>query len=212
MAVSQSKVEIYPGTVHLRRYLSLKDQQILTAKCAEIGQHNAGFYVPVVRGGAYMKIQMVCLGLHWNARTYGYESVRSDYDNLPVQELPEELKQIARHAAAEATMTIEPDLCILNYYTESGRLGLHQDKEEKTETLEAGIPVVSISLGDTAVFMMGGHARKEPIKRFLLESGDALVFGGPSRLRFHGVARVLTGTSPKGLGMTGRYNLTFRQY
>ena len=212
MSVSPSKVEIYPGALHLRQFLSLEEQRYLVARCAEIGSRPAGFYKPIVRGSAYMKIEMVCLGLHWNARTYAYELTRSDYDDLPVQELPEDLKRVARRAASEAKMEIEPEICILNFYTESGRLGLHQDKEEKPETIEAGIPVVSISLGDAAVFMMGGTKRKEQLKRIVLESGDGVVFGGPSRLRFHGISRVLSGTAPKGLEVMGRYNLTFRQY
>lgn len=159
-----------------------------------------------------MSVKMVCLGRHWNARTYAYESSRSDYDGLLVQELPEDLKDFARRAAAEAGMTIEPDICLINCYPEAGRLGLHQDKDERPESIEAGIPVVSISLGDSARFRIGGTRRKDPVTTIILESGDALVMGGASRLRYHGVSGIIAGTSPEWLGIRGRFNLNFRQY
>jgi alkylated DNA repair protein (DNA oxidative demethylase) len=91
-------------------------------------------------------------------------------------------------------------------------MGLHQDKDESPGSIAAGLPVVSISLGDTARFQFGGFKRKEPVETLPLESGDAFVFGGPSRLRYHGVTRVLPGTAPAGLGIEGRFNLTFREF
>ena len=205
-------MEIYPGTILLRGYLSSDAQQELAERSLEIGAQAAGFYKPLVRGGAYMSIRMVCLGRHWNAKTYKYEATRSDYDGLPVQELPEDLKDLARRAAREAGMAIEPDICLINCYPVDGRLGLHQDKDERAETIEAGIPVVSFSLGDTAKYLIGGLRRKDLLKRVLLESGDVVVMGGPSRLRHHGVSGILAGTAPQGLGIQGRFNLTFRQY
>lgn len=205
-------MEIYPGTTLLRGYLSSNAQKELAKRCVEIGAQPAGFYKPLVRGGAYMSIKMVCLGRHWNAKTYKYEATRSDYDGLPAQELPEDLKDLARVAAREAGMAIEPDICLINCYPEGGRLGLHQDKDERAETIEAGIPVVSFSLGDTAKYLIGGLRRKDPLKRVLLQSGDAVVMGGPSRLRYHGVSGILAGTGPLELGIQGRLNLTFRQY
>ena len=205
-------MEIYPGTIHLPAFLTIEEQKFLVQRCTEIGSQPAGFYTPAVKTGAYMSIKMVCLGRHWNAKTYEYEENRSDYDGRPVQKLPDDLKGLARRAAAEAGMTIEPDICLINRYPEGGRLGLHQDKDERPETIEAGVPVVSISLGDTAVFMIGGLRRKDPVSSVLLQSGDAIVFGGPSRLRFHGVSRLVEGTAPTALGIHGRFNLTFRQY
>ena len=90
-------------------------------------------------------------------------------------------------------MTLDADLCILNYYDADGRMGLHQDKDESPQSLAAGVPVVSISLGDTARFLFGGLRRRDPVEPLLLESGDAFVFGGPARLRYHGVSRILPG-------------------
>jgi len=120
---------------------------------------------------------------------------------------------IARVDIAQgAAMPFAPDLCILNYYDAGGRMGLHQDKDESERSLAAGLPVVSISIGDTARFLFGGVRRKDPVESRLLESGDAFVFGGLSRLRYHGVSRIVPGTAPAELGLTGRFNLTFRQY
>ena len=73
------------------------------------------------------------------------------------------------------------------------------------------IPIVSVSLGDAARFVFGGLSRRDPTHPLILRSGDVLVMGGPSRLRFHGVTRILTGTAPEGTG-PGRFNLTFRQW
>ena len=96
-------MEIYPGTIHLSAYLTIEEQKSLMRRCVAIGSQPAGFYTPAVRGGAYMSIKMVCLGRHWNAKTYKYEAIRSDHDGLPVQELPDDLKELARSAAAEAS-------------------------------------------------------------------------------------------------------------
>ena len=85
-------------------------------------------------------------------------------------------------------MSLEPDICILNLYDGEGRMGLHQDKDEGARSLEAGVPVVSVSIGDTARFLFGGTRRRDPIATLMLESGDAFVFGGDARLRYHGVS------------------------
>ena len=114
--------------------------------------------------------------------------------------------------AGTQVVGIDADLCILNYYAAAGRMGLHQDKDEGAASLAAGIPVVSVSLGDTARFLFGGTKRRDPVEAIPLESGDAFVFGGPARLRYHGVSRIIPGTAPPELGIEGRFNLTFRQY
>jgi alkylated DNA repair protein (DNA oxidative demethylase) len=91
-------------------------------------------------------------------------------------------------------------------------MGLHQDKDESERSIAAGVPVVSVSLGDTARFLFGGLKRRDAVEARMLESGDAFVFGGPARLRYHGVSRIIPGTAPPELALVGRYNLTFRQY
>ena len=205
-------MEIYPGTFHLPEFLTIDEQFALLRRCIEIGNQPAGFYTPVVRGGRSMSIRMVCLGKHWNAKTYSYEAFRSDYDGLPVQELPEALKDLARRVASAAGMTIDPDICLINLYPPTGRLGLHQDKDESPKTINAGVPVVSISVGDSAKFLIGGLKRKDLLKRILLKSGDAIAMGGPSRLRYHGISGLLEETAPRELCFKGRLNLTFRQF
>jgi DNA alkylation damage repair protein AlkB len=198
--------------VHLPRYLALNDQVTVASQCLALGAQPAGFYTPIVRGGHPMSVRMLCLGRHWNARTYTYEDRRSDIDGRPVPPLPDDLATIATGVAKEAGFTIAPDLCIVNWYTESSRMGLHQDKDETPESLTEGLPVVSLSIGDTALFLFGGLRRRDPIEKIPLESGDAFVFGGEARLRYHGVSRILPGSAPAGLPFTGRLNLTFRKF
>jgi alkylated DNA repair protein (DNA oxidative demethylase) len=159
-----------------------------------------------------MSVRMLCLGRHWNALTYTYQDRREDIDDRPAPELPPDLAALARQIAGDAGFILAPDVCIVNWYRRDSRMGLHQDKDESPDSLARGLPVVSISLGDTARFLFGGLRRREPPQTILLESGDAFVFGGPSRLRYHGVARILPGSAPPGLGFEGRLNLTFRQF
>ena len=205
-------MEIGPGAFHLERYLNLADQRAIVGQCRALVDGATPAYVPIVRGGGTMHVRMLCLGRHWNGRTYRYETHRTDYDQLPAPPLPDNLAQLARDIAQAAAMPFTPDLCILNYYGRDGRMGLHQDKDESERSLAAGLPVVSLSIGDTARFLFGGVRRKDPVESRLLESGDAFVFGGPSRLRYHGVSRIVAGTAPAELGFAGRFNLTFRQY
>ena len=205
-------VPIADGAVWLKRYLALDEQRALVDQCRAIMDGPAGGYVPTVRGGGKMHVRMVCLGRHWNALTYKYESTRADHDDAPVAPVPERFVALASRAAAEAGFAFAPDLCIMNWYDADGRMGLHQDKDEGRASIDAGLPVVSISLGDTARFLFGGLRRRDPIQSLLLESGDAFVFGGPARLRYHGVSRIVPGTAPADLGIAGRFNLTFRKY
>ena len=169
-------------------------------------------YVPTVRGGGVMHVRMLCLGRHWNGQRYKYEPTRSDFDGLAVPPLPDSFRVLANEIAAAVGMTLDADLCIMNYYDASGRMGVHQDKDESDASLAAGRPVVSISIGDAARFLFGGLRRKDAVEAFRLESGDAFVFGGPARLRHHGVSRIVPGTAPPELAFAGRFNLTFRQF
>ncbi len=201
-----------PGATWLRGYLSLDQQRAIAEKAREIIDGPVGGYVPTVRGGGRMHVRMTSLGRHWNPLTYRYMATRADYDDAPVQPVPEEWVALASAIAAEAGFTATPDIALLNWYGPDGRMGLHQDKDEGAESIAAGHPVVSISIGDTARFLFGGLTRRDPVEALLLESGDAFVFGGPARLRFHGVSRIIPGTAPAALGLSGRFNLTFRVY
>jgi DNA alkylation damage repair protein AlkB len=203
---------VHQGVAWLKRFVTLEEQQMLVARCRELIDGPAGGYVPTVRGGGKMHVRMLCLGRHWNPLTYTYETSRSDYDGAPVAPVPEEFMALAIRTAEVAGFTFRPDTCLINWYGPEGRMGLHQDKDESPASIAAGLPVVSISLGDTARFLFGGLRRREPVETMLLESGDAFVFGGPARLRYHGVSRILPGTAPPALRIEGRFNLTLRQF
>jgi DNA alkylation damage repair protein AlkB len=205
-------MEVAAGAFHLKRYLSLTQQRAIVESCRALIDGAVPGYVPVVRGGGRMHVRMLCLGRHWNGRMYRYEEARSDYDQLPVPPLPAEFRDLARDVAASVEMKLDPDLCILNYYDAEGRMGLHQDKDESPQSLAAGVPVVSVSLGHTARFLFGGLRRRDQVEPMLLESGDVFVFGGAARLRYHGVSRIVPASAPPELGLDGRFNLTFRQY
>jgi alkylated DNA repair protein (DNA oxidative demethylase) len=200
------------GTLHLSRHLTPDSQQSLAAECLALGSATVGFYTPVVRGMHPMSVKMLCLGRHWNAATYRYEAARTDVDGLPVPSLPSSFAELARSIASAAGFTMNPDICIVNWYTAASKMGLHQDKDESPESIARGAPVVSVSLGDTAIFRIGGLKRKDPVETVHLQSGDAFVFGGPSRLRYHGVSRIVPATGPADLGFEGRISLTFREY
>ena len=204
-------MKIADGLMLFQARLDAAAQRELWQICRELAAGPVPMYSPTVRGGKKMSVGMLCLGRHWNGLTYAYEDARSDFDGLPVPPIPPRLSAIARAAAADAGFDMTPDLCIMNYYTVEAKMGVHQDKDERPETIAAGIPIVSVSLGDAARFVIGGLSRRDPTSPIVLRSGDVLVMGGPSRLRYHGVTRILPGTAPEGTG-PGRFNLTFRQW
>jgi DNA alkylation damage repair protein AlkB len=205
-------VRVAPGAVWLRSWLGLDLQQRLLEQCRSFLSGPGGGYTPTVRGGGKMHVQMMCLGRHWNPLTYTYEATRADHDHVPVAAVPQAWVTLASTAALEAGFDFAPDICLINFYEADGRMGVHQDKDESSASLEAGLPVVSMSIGDTARFLFGGRKRREPIEAMMLESGDVFVFGGDARLRYHGVSRIVPATAPAVLGLAGRINLTFRQY
>jgi DNA oxidative demethylase len=211
-AAASSLLHVAPGAFHLPQYLKADEQYEIARQLLDLGRQEAGFYTPVVRGGHPMSVRMLCLGRHWNARLYVYEQFRGDVDGRPVPQLPPMLIELAERAARQTGFSDSPDTCIVNWYSATSRMGLHQDKDESAEALAAGSPVVSFSIGDTARFLFGGLRRRDPVTQFLLKSGDAFVFGGPARLRYHGVTRILPGTAPSGLPFEGRLNLTFRRF
>ena len=204
-------VQIESGAVWLKKWLSIDAQVRIVDRCRALLEGRGG-YTPTVRGGGKMHVQMMCLGRHWNPLTYTYEATRADHDDLPVAPVPDDWVDLASAAASEAGFAFAPDICLINFYQADGRMGLHQDKDESAASVSAGVPVVSLSIGDTARFLFGGLRRREPVETILLESGDAFVFGGAARLRYHGVSRILPGTAPAALRLEGRFNLTFRQY
>ena len=204
-------MQLEPGFHLFQNYLTVEGQRRLWDACRSLAEGPVPMYTPTVRGGRKMSVGMLCLGRHWNGMKYAYEDRRSDFDDLPVPPLPPDLQRLAIDAATRAGFDMHPDLCIMNFYDSESRMGVHQDKDEQPETIDAGVPIVSVSLGDTARFVVGGLTRKDSMRPLMLRSGDMVVMGGPSRLRFHGVTRIQPGTAPAGMG-PGRFNLTFRQY
>jgi len=164
------------------------------------------FYTPCMpRSGKPMSVQMTNLGkLGWVADKTGYRyQARHPETGAPWPAIPPQLLDVWQTLAHYPH---PPEACLVNHYTGKARMGLHQDADE----MNFDAPVVSVSLGDTAVFRVGGSARNDPTRSFRLQSGDVLVMGGPARMNFHGVDRVLPATSTL-LNGGGRLNLTLRR-
>ncbi|CAA0821171.1 2-oxoglutarate-dependent dioxygenase family protein [Striga hermonthica] len=221
-----------PGMIILKGYLLLEDQVKLIKTCRELGRGRGGFYQPGFCGGAILKLKMMCLGKNWDPETNMYGDRRPVDDSKPPP-IPDDLLKLVQGALQECHSHLEsqpkvrkerniipsmsPNICIVNFYTKSGKLGLHQDKDESEESLRKGLPVVSFSLGDSAEFLYGDQRDIDQAEKVLLESGDVLIFGGKSRLIFHGVSQIVPDSAPKALLdetdlRPGRLNLTFREY
>jgi len=156
-----------------------------------------------VRAGV-MSARMVCLGRRWTPSGY----VGRSEDGHSVKPFPDWLGDLARSALVGAGFDgpYEPDIAVITFYDAAARMGMHQDRDERSPA-----PVVSISLGDTGVFRLGNpQTRSRPWIDVPLESGDLFVFGGPSRLAYHGVPQVRPGTGPD-IGLAGRLNITLRE-
>lgn len=162
----------------------------------------------VTRGGFRMSVAMTNGGdLGWYTDRRGYRYVPADPDSgLPWPPLPAVLRELAVLAAARAGYAgFAPDACLVNRYAPGARMSLHQDRNER----DFSQPIVSVSLGLPATFLFGGPARSDRPQRIRLSHGDIVVWGGPSRLRFHGVAPLRAGVHPL-LGAQ-RINLTLRR-
>ena len=203
--------EISPGVVVITSWLAPNEQRSLVDQFRVWALPPAGLRHPRTPRGHLMSVQSVCLGWHW--QPYAYSRTADDTDGAPVKPLPPEVARLARRAVADtfdaATADqFEPDAVIANLYAPGARLGLHQDAEEPSDA-----PVVTISLGDTGLFRIAGVDRRTaPFVDIHLQSGDLLVFGGPSRRIYHGVPKVYDHTAPQDLGLpAGRLSLTIRE-
>jgi alkylated DNA repair protein (DNA oxidative demethylase) len=159
-------------------------------------------------GGFTMSVAMTNCGRYgWVSSQHGYRySDRDPESGAPWPQMPPVMLELASNAAAAAGFErFVPDACLVNRYEPGSRLTLHQDKDER----DFAEPIVSVSLGVPAVFLFGGLKRKDRPQRLALEHGDVLVFGGPSRLRYHGVAPLMAATHP--FAGDSRINLTLRR-
>jgi DNA oxidative demethylase len=204
-------VEVAPGAFWVRGWLDDHAQLGLADAFRQWAEPPAGLRRPRMPNGAPFSTRAVCLGWHWYP--YCYSRTCDDNDGAPVKEFPPLLERLGA-AACTATgfAPVAYDAAIVNLYEPGAKLGLHQDKIEGAEVIRAGSPVVTVSLGDTCVFRFGNTRRpSRPYQDVQLASGDLFVFGGPSRLAYHGVPKVYGGTAPPALGLAGRVSVTLRQ-
>lgn len=191
------------GTADLHKgYLSPQTQQAIVAALSEVVA-KAPFFHPVTPWGKRMRVRMTSCGRYgWFTDRRGYRYVDRHPEGQPWPPIPDCVLAVWENLVGDARW---PDCCLINHYDSKARMGLHQDKDEA----DFSWPVVSVSLGDTGIFRIGGQKRDDPTKSMPLESGDVVVLGGPARLAFHGVDRIRAGSSqvsPWG----GRINLTLR--
>jgi alkylated DNA repair protein (DNA oxidative demethylase) len=192
-------LELRPG------YLDRAAQEALLAAVRDAIRQAPLFTPTMPRSGKPFSVRMTnCGPLGWvsDAGGYRYQPTHPD-TGRPWPSMPD-LALRAWHDLAGYGPP--PEACLINVYAPTARMGLHQDRDEQ----DFSAPVLSLSLGDTCLFRIGGTSRGDPTRSFRLASGDAIVLGGPARLAFHGVDRIMPGTStllPEG----GRINLTLRR-
>jgi DNA oxidative demethylase len=202
----RSQEQLEEGAVLLHGFAAAA-APVLIDEVARIAE-TAAFRHMVTPGGYTMSVAMTnCGSLGWVSDRSGYRYTSIDPDTgAPWRPMPAAFIDIARHAAAEAGFAnYAPDACLINRYIPGAKLSLHQDRDEE----DAWAPIVSVSLGLPAVFLWGGKRRSDPVRRLRLESGDTVVWGGPARFVYHGVAPLKNGQHP--LSGAARINLTFRK-
>ncbi|MEN3289992.1 MAG: oxidative demethylase [Bradyrhizobium sp.] len=205
-AAGPAREQLAEGAVLLRGFARPQQHELITAVEAVIAQ--APFRHLITPGGHRMSVAMTnCGSFGWvsDASGYRYDSI-DPVSAKPWPPMPPLFRKLAEQAAAEAGFAgFGPDACLINRYEPGTRLTLHQDRDERN----LGAPIVSVSLGLPATFLFGGMKRSDKTQRYRLEHGDVAVWGGPSRLAFHGVAPLADGEH--GLLGRKRINLTFRR-
>lgn len=190
--------DLWPGCLDPKAQADLTRLALAAAEAAPLANYATAY-------GKAMSVKMSAFGpLGWTSDKAGYRYAdRHPGTGAPWPTLPVALLDLW---AALGDPDTPPDSCLINLYRGDARMGLHQDRDEA----DPRFPVLSVSLGDTAVFRIGGTARKDPTRSLRLSSGDICRLSGPARLAFHGVDRILPGSSsliPGG----GRINLTLRR-
>lgn len=200
---------IADGAVHVPGWLTIERQRALVEACREWARGPVPMRAASMPNGHRMSVRTVCLGWHW--WPYAYSRTADDLDGQPVAEFPEWLGELGRAAVGEAygepATDYRPDTALINFYERDARMGMHQDRDERARE-----PVVSLSIGDSCLFRFGNtEHRGRPYTDVELESGDLFVFGGPSRMAFHGVPAVRPETAEPSTGLReGRINITLR--
>jgi alkylated DNA repair protein (DNA oxidative demethylase) len=201
-----ARCELAPGAVLLRGFAAAAEAEIERAVAAVAAA--APFRHMRTPGGFTMSVAMTnCGRLGWVSSERGYAYAAHDPESgKPWPKMPAAVLSLAQSAAAAAGYGgFEPDACLVNRYEPGTRLTLHQDKDER----DLRWPIVSVSLGVPAVFLFGGSKRKERPLRLTLSHGDVVVFGGPSRLRYHGIAPLKE--AQHAFAGRARINLTLRR-
>jgi alkylated DNA repair protein (DNA oxidative demethylase) len=194
-----------PGLQYLPGHLDPAAQKTLV-EALRAAVAEAPLVTPVMpRTGRPFTVRMTNLGpLGWVSDRAGYRYQPTHPETVkPWPAMPEMVMDIWRKLSGYPH---EPEACLVNFYHGGAKMGLHRDEDEEDFT----VPVISVSLGDTAVFRIGGPERGGRTQTLKLSSGDVLVMGGQSRLCYHGIDRVLSGTSSL-LKDGGRINLTLRR-
>lgn len=198
-------IALAPGVALWREYYGRPEQEELCEEVMRLAQE-APFYRPAMpRSGKPFSVDETNFGpLGWISDTNGYRYAPCHPGTgRPWPAMPSALLDLWRAVANYAS---PPECCLVNLYGQGARMGAHQDRDEAA--IDA--PVVSVSLGDEALFRFGGPTRKGPTESVKLVSGDVLTFGGPARRMFHGIDRVIAGSS-RLLPSGGRINLTLRR-
>src|SRR5271165_1127453 len=198
-------IEIAAGVAYFPGFLDRAAQEALLAEVRAVLAAAPPFRPRMPRTGKPFSVMMS------NCGALGWMSDESGYRYQPAHPgtgrawpaMPPRLVAIWESLAPCAP---PPEACLINLYDARARMGLHQDRDEQ----ELAAPVVSLSLGDAALFRLGGPRRSDPTRSIRLQSGDAITFGGPARLAFHGIDRIAAGSSTL-LAEGGRINLTLRR-
>jgi alkylated DNA repair protein (DNA oxidative demethylase) len=201
-----AREELAEGAVLLRNFFAAEQPDVIAA--LRLIVKAAPFRHLVTPGGHTMSVAMTnCGRVGWVSDPSGYRYDPVDPESgKPWPEMPASFRDLAARAAVQAGFAaFVPDACLINRYKPGAKLSLHQDKDE----LDLRAPIVSVSLGLPATFLFGGLTRSAPTRRYRLTHGDVVVWGGPSRLAYHGVAPLPDGTHPVMGGQ--RINLTFRK-
>ena len=206
MAGAKAEISLQSGLRYLPGRLSRPEQEDLVEIIRQVVAE-APLYVPVMSGsGRPMSVRMTnCGPLGWvtdKERGYRYQATHP-VTGLPWPAIPQVLLDLWRDIAGHPK---DPEACLVNFYADDAKMGLHQDRDEA----DLSAPVLSVSLGNSCLFRIGGLARTDRTKSLKLESGDVFLLGGEGRLCFHGVDRIYPGTSTL-LKSGGRINLTLRR-
>ncbi|MFG1397580.1 alpha-ketoglutarate-dependent dioxygenase AlkB family protein [Roseixanthobacter pseudopolyaromaticivorans] len=198
-------IEVAPGCLYWPEFLDRAAQQSLVREIDAILAVAPLFTPRMPRTGKAFSVRMSnCGPLGWvsDEAGYRYQSFHPE-TRAPWPPIPASLLAAWDHLTDASA---PPQACLINWYAPDARMSLHQDRDEHDFTA----PVLSLSLGDTALFRIGGTERRAPTRSLRLASGDALLLSGESRLAFHGIDRILPGTSTL-LPGPGRFNLTLRR-